>query len=209
MIWHQKEVSSTLKSQVTLQKQLQDAKIIASKSSYKFTPWDHPEPPTVPLSCSSPSDWSEAPKNSSKWFPLLQTMGFDAQIKSITFSESMLQFDSSKLSLASYSPSTLFWPSVQSQAPENGPKWFIIAKHMGIDSKSKSVLSLEPKLQFHSLKSFLASYSPFPLFLTFRSIWGSWKWSQMIPLIQDPWVDIQTNWPALFGPIPPLTPQMR
>ena len=89
-------------------------------------------------------------------------------------------------------------PPVQSQAPENGPKWFIIAKHMGVDSKSKSVLSLEPKLQFYSLKSFLASYSPFTLFLTFRSIWCSWKWSQMIAHIRNPWVRHQNQLSSTF-----------
>ena len=37
----------------------------------------------------------------------------------------------------------------------------------------------EPKLQFHSLKSSLASYCPSTLFLTSR-IWGSWKLSQLL-----------------------------
>ena len=39
---------------------------------------------------------------------------------------------------------------------------------------------ITPKLEFHSLRSSLASYSLYSLFLTFRSIWGLWKWSQMI-----------------------------
>ena len=33
----------------------------------------------------------------------------------------------------------------------------------------------------------LASYSPWTLFLTFRTIWGSHKWSHMIPLCQKTW----------------------
>ena len=77
---------------------------------------------------------------------------------------------------------------LEGQAPENGPKWFTIAKHMDFDSKMKYLFSLKLKLQFHSLQSFLASYSPLTLFLTFRSIWGSWKWSQIIPHIQNLWV---------------------
>ena len=39
-----------------------------------------------------------------------------------------------------------------------------------VNTKIKSLASSEPKLQFHSLKSFLASYSPSTLFLTSRSI---------------------------------------
>ncbi len=35
-------------------------------------------------------------------------------------------------------------------------------------------------LQFHSLKSSLASYNPSTLFLTFRWVWDLWKWFQMI-----------------------------
>ncbi len=35
-------------------------------------------------------------------------------------------------------------------------------------------------LTFHSLKGFLTSYSPSTLFMAFMSIWGLWKWSQMI-----------------------------
>ena len=42
----------------------------------------------------------------------------------------------------------------------------------------------KPKLQFHSTRSFWAFYRPSTLFLAFRSIWGSWKWSPMIPLTQ-------------------------
>ena len=44
----------------------------------------------------------------------------------------------------------------------------------------------EPKFQFHSLKLSLASYYPSTLFLSFRSIWGSW--SQLITHTQKHWV---------------------
>ena len=59
-----------------------------------------------------------------------------------------------------------------------------MAKNIGFDTKNKSCACSEPKLQFHSLKSSLAFYSPSNLFLTFRSIWGPWKWSQLIPHTQ-------------------------
>ena len=54
----------------------------------------------------------------------------------------------------------------------------------GIDNKNKSPACSELKLQFHSLKSSLASYNPSTLFLTLNLILGSWKWSQMIPHTQ-------------------------
>ena len=51
-----------------------------------------------------------------------------------------------------------------------GPKLFPIMKNIMMDTKNKVIIKLlcsEPKLQFHSLKSFLASNSPYTLFLTF------------------------------------------
>ena len=42
----------------------------------------------------------------------------------------------------------------------------------------------EAELEFHSLKCFLTSYSPSTVFVVFRSIWGVWKWSQMISYAQ-------------------------
>ena len=68
----------------------------------------------------------------------------------------------------------------QSEVSENGPNEFPIPKNLGIDTKIKSLACSEPKLQFHSLKSSLASYSPSTLFLTFRWVWDFWKWFQMI-----------------------------
>ena len=58
-----------------------------------------------------------------------------------------------------------------------------ITQNMGFDTRAISIACSEadnPKLEFHFLKSSLTSYSPSTLFLTFWSIWGFWKWSQMI-----------------------------
>ena len=75
------------------------------------------------------------------------------------------------------------------------------AKHW-YDTKIMSQARSEPKLQFHSMRSFWASYRPSTLFLAFRSIWGSWKLSPMIPLTpkHSVWYQncfsniIRTNW---------------
>ena len=55
-----------------------------------------------------------------------------------------------------------------------------MVQNMGLESKIKTLEGSEQKLQFHSLKSSLASYSPSTLFLTFRWFWDFWKWFQMI-----------------------------
>ena len=52
------------------------------------------------------------------------------------------------------------------------------------DTKIMSQARSKPKLQFHSMRLFWVFYRPYTLFLTFRSIWDSWKWSPMIPLTQ-------------------------
>ena len=60
----------------------------------------------------------------------------------------------------------------------------------------------EPKFRFHFMRSFWAFYRPSTLFLAFRSIWGSWKLSPMIPLTpkHSVWYQncfssiIRTNW---------------
>ena len=62
------------------------------------------------------------------------------------------------------------------------PNDFSYPKTWG-NTKIKSLASSEPKLQFHSLKSSLASNTS-TLFLTLNLILGSWKWSQMIPHTQ-------------------------
>ena len=66
-------------------------------------------------------------------------------------------------------------------------------QNIGFDTNIKSLVCSEPMLQFHSLKLSLASYSPSTFFLTFRSIWGSRKWSQMIPHTQKPGVRHQNQ----------------
>ena len=85
-----------------------------------------------------------------------------------------VKFDSLKSSLASYSPSILFLTSRSSSGSWKGsqdPKWFSMPKKiLGFDTTSKSLPCSEPKLQFHSLKSYLASYSTSIQFLTSRWI---------------------------------------
>ena len=60
------------------------------------------------------------------------------------------------------------------------------------------IICSEPKLQFHSLKFSLASYCQSTMFLTFRSIWGSQKWSQMIPHAPKHWVWHQNQFYSMF-----------
>ena len=66
----------------------------------------------------------------------------------------------------------------------NGPNWFPIPKNMGIDTKIKSLASPQAKLEIYTLKGSWTSYRPSTLFLTFRLIWGSRPWSQLIPHTQ-------------------------
>ena len=53
---------------------------------------------------------------------------------------------------------------------------------------------IEPKLQYHFLKLSLASYSPCTMFITFKWIWGSWEWYQMIPIPQKIGPDIKIKY---------------
>ena len=78
-------------------------------------------------------------------------------------------------------PPPCSWPSDTSEAPEYGPKWFPLPKKHLFWRQIKSLVCSEPKLKCHSLKLALASSLSSTLFLTFRLIWSSWKWSQMIP----------------------------
>ena len=89
---------------------------------------------------------------------------------------------------------------------------------MAFDTKIRSLACSQPNLQFHSLKLSLAVYSPSTLFLTFRSIWGSWKWPQIIFHTQKPGVRHQTQVSSMtrskvtiyadFGPIYPFSAEM-
>ena len=67
------------------------------------------------------------------------------------------------------------------------------SKNMGLDTKIKSPACWGSKLQLHSLKLSVASYSPPTLFLTIRWISASCKWSQMIPRAQKPGVRHQNQ----------------
>ena len=68
---------------------------------------------------------------------------------------------------------------------EDDPKWFPIPKNLGLDTKIKSLAISKPKLwPLYCMKWSLTSFS---LFLTFGSIWGFWKWSQMVPHTPKPW----------------------
>ena len=63
-----------------------------------------------------------------------------------------------------------FWSSGQSGNPENSPKWFLIPKNMGIDTKIKSLASPQAKLEIYTLKGSWTSYTCYMPFLVFRSI---------------------------------------
>ena len=81
-------------------------------------------------------------------------------------------------------------------------KWSQMISHaqeQGVDIKIKSIVCSEPKLQLHSLKLSLASYSPSTLFLTFRCIWGSYKWSQMILHPPKHWAQPQNQVSSMFN----------
>ena len=60
-----------------------------------------------------------------------------------------------------------------------------MAQNMGLDTKINSLEGSEQKLQFHSLKSPLASYSPSTLFLTFRWVWDFWNGPKWFPMVQN------------------------
>ena len=87
-------------------------------------------------------------------------------------------------------PTSHSWPSDQSDASENGPKWFPIPQNR---TRTMSLSCSEAELEFHFLKYFLTSYSPSTQFLAFRSIWGFLKWSQMIPHIPKHWFSNQNH----------------
>ena len=44
---------------------------------------------------------------------------------------------------------THYWPSIQSNASGNGPKWFLVPKYLGFDTKIKSVACPEVELLHH------------------------------------------------------------
>ena len=118
---------------------------------------------------------------------ITQNMGFDTRAISIACSEAdnpKLEFHFLKSSLPPTAHPLCSWPSGQSEASKNGPKWFSITQNMGFDTMlmlACSEAELLPKLEFLFLMSSWTSYRPSTQFLAFRSICGSWKWSEMIP----------------------------
>ena len=125
---------------------------------------------------------------------LLKIVPNDSQYPK-TCSEAEIEFHSLKWFLNSYSPSTLFWsdstswsppwpptspphsswPSGQSESSENSLKWFPMPQNIGFATRTMFLACSEAEIDFHSLKCFLTSYSPFTLFMAFRSIWGFLK----------------------------------
>ena len=115
---------------------------------------------------------------------ITQNMGFDTRAISIECSEAdntKLEFHFLKSSLTSYSPSTLFLTFWSIWGFWKWSKMILHDQKRRTMSLAHSEAKLLPQLQFHFLKSSLTSYSPSAAFLTFRLIWGFWKWSPVIP----------------------------
>ena len=86
-------------------------------------------------------------------------------------------------------PTTLSWGYIK-MVPNDSQ----YSKNMGLDTKIRSPACWGPKLQLHSLKLSVASYSPSTLFLTVRSISASCK----CPGLRNLGLDTKTNclaWP--------------
>ena len=109
-----------------------------------------------------------------------------------------LNFTSWSISWTPTAPPPNSWPPGRSEASENGPKWFPISQNIGFVTRTMSLASSEAELEFHFLKYFLTSFSPSTQFLASRSIWGFWKWSQMIPHIPKPWFCHQNHVPSML-----------
>ena len=126
------------------------------------------------------------------WFLIPKNLGFRAQIKSVASSEPLSRpWPPTSLTPCSRfpSPSTWLMRSVGSFLHLlHVLDLQINLKLVSNDSPNPKTLVWyqnyvsEPKFQFHFMRSFWAFYRPSTLFLAFRSIWGSWKWSPMIPL---------------------------
>ena len=144
--------------------------------SYNSTLWSCPWPPTASTVCSWPSGQSEVSENDLKWFPMPKNIHLDTRTMFLACSEAELEFHSLKCFLTSYSPSTLFmafrsiWGFL-----EIGSKWFLMPQNIGFATRTMFLACSEAEIDFHSLKCFLTSYSPFTLFMAFRSIWGFLK----------------------------------
>ena len=86
------------------------------------------------------------------------------------------------------------WP----EGISNFTFWCPIPHNIGTMSLAFSEAELLPKLECHTLKSFLTSYSTCTQFLALRSIWGFWKWSQMIPYTPKHWCCHQNHVFSIF-----------
>ena len=106
-----------------------------------------------------------------------KTLGSDTKIQSLASSQTKSELYTLKWP---WPPTAHFWSSGQLGGPENSLKWFLIPKNMMLDTKIKSLAWSEAELLNYSLKWSLTSYRHYFSFLMFRSIWGFWKWSQMI-----------------------------
>ena len=119
--------------------------------------------------CSWTSCKSEASGNTAKWLPSPKNLGLkNPQV--------FCMFGSRVTPWSSPWPPTdrtgCSWPSCQSEASVNNPKWFLLPKNLGFEKKA--CLWHAWKLSY-SMKSSLTSYRPHRLFLTFMSILGLWK----------------------------------
>ena len=135
--------------------------------SENVTPWSCPwlHPATPP--CSWPSDRSEAPEYGPKCFSITETMGLDTKIKTRTQSYNFTPWSCPWPPTA---PPPCSWPSDQSEALVNGPKWFSIPKNHGLDTKLVSSMNWS-KVTIYAI---LAQNTHFrPTFAIFQGI-GTW-----------------------------------
>ena len=93
-----------------------------------------------------------------------------------------------------------FWK--WSQMMPYSPKYWV-CDHNHVSSMPRSWVTPE----FHFLKSFLTSYSTCTQILALRSIWGVWKWSQMIPYTPKHWCCHQNHVFSIFRSW--VTPEVR
>ena len=108
-----------------------------------------------------------------------------------------LEFRFLKSSLTSYSLTIQFLAFMSIWGFWKWSQMIPITQSIGFATKTMSRACSKaefiPKLECHFLKSFLTSCSPCTQFLAFRSIWGFWKWSQMIPHTPKHWCSHQNH----------------
>ena len=103
----------------------------------QVTPQSCPWPPTACTGCSCPSGPSGASANGPKWFPIAKNLGLKKnQVSSLLGSRVTPR-------RCPWPPTARIgcsWPSGQSGASENGPKWFPIPKNLGFKKNQVSSL---------------------------------------------------------------------